>query len=107
MTAGTNMTPADGSVNYAPACRVNGDKVELRGRYTATNTINDGDVVFTLPSGFRPAKIVVVTPAIKTSSGGTLDGVLAVNPSGTVQKIGTFSASYEMYLDGVSFSLTV
>lgn len=102
LTAGTNVSP-NGSY-YAPAARLQGDTVKLRGVYTSSATLATGVTIATVPASCRPTSnapfpIGLTTPAASSSQNVT--GY--VTPSGLVVATGVglgWNSGTNFFLEG-------
>ena len=104
-TNGNYTAETSGGTAYVPGCRAEGaagELIRLRGRFTVTNTAS-GDIVTTLPSGFRPARAVGIQFANGASTG--ITGTIATNGQITCGRAVT-GANW-LSLDAIVFCRTV
>ncbi|CAL2093899.1 Head domain of trimeric autotransporter adhesin [Tenacibaculum sp. 190524A05c] len=84
-----------------PRYRLNDNVVYLEGMVRKNTAISNGDIIMTLPVGFRPQKTRIFT--VQTENGSIR---VDVNPSGTVVVATGFNINQNwISLDGITFSI--
>lgn len=80
--------------------------VYLMGAVQKSSTLNQNDVLFTLPTGFRPAYSNGKEGNWLTATGGTNVCKVKVTSDGAVIFNGSSTSSSYVFLNGVSFPST-
>lgn len=88
---------------YTPSYFTSNGQVYLRGA-VAGWTKGSGTPIFTLPSGFRPTKVVYLSTVSYTTTSDAQATVLVVNTAGSVYAYSAAAAKTNLMLDGLSFS---
>jgi hypothetical protein len=88
---------------YTPSYYENNGNVYLRGAVSGW-TKGSGTPIFTLPSGFRPAKTIYLSTVSYTSTSDAQATVLVVTTAGATYAYSAVAAKTNLMLDGLSFS---
>lgn len=88
---------------YTPSYYENNGTVFLRGAVSGW-TKGSGTPIFTLPSGFRPAKTIYLSTVSYSSTSDAQATVLVVTTAGATYAYSAVAAKTNLMLDGLSFS---